>query len=138
MVYNVLCQVISIHPQLKNGLKNFKLWSLTQVFFEIRFVKLGNQVKNIPPLPTQLTKKCKQLQFISVMSVLVAVDVQVVSSSNANKQENHSRDRCADCSNTQMQLGCTKNRISKGLKLLTINLRKLSHAFQKQISTSIA
>ena len=27
------------------------------------------------------------------MNVLVAVDVQVVSSSNANKQENHSRDR---------------------------------------------
>ena len=42
------------------------------------------------------------------MSVLVAVDVQVVSSSNANKEENHSRDRCADCSNAQMQLGCTK------------------------------
>ena len=34
------------------------------------------------------------------MNVLVAADVQVVSSSNANKQENHSRDRCADCSNT--------------------------------------
>ena len=42
------------------------------------------------------------------MNVLVAVDVQVVSSSKANKQENHSRDRCTDCSNTQMQLGCTK------------------------------
>ena len=42
------------------------------------------------------------------MNVFVAVDVQIVSSSNANNQENHSRDRCADCSNTQMQLGCTK------------------------------
>ena len=43
------------------------------------------------------------------MNILVAVDVQVVSSSNANKQENHSRDRCADCSNTQMQhLGVQK------------------------------
>ena len=66
---------------------------------------------------------------LSVMNVLVAVDVQVVSSNNVNKQENHSRDRCADCSNTQMQFGCTKNRISKGLKLLTVNRRKLSHAF---------
>ena len=65
------------------------------------------------------------------MNVFVAVDVQIVSSSNANNQENHSRDRCADCSNTQMQLGRTKKRVSKGLKLLTINLRKLSHAFQQ-------
>ena len=31
-------------------------------------------------------------KFISVTNILVAVDIQVVSFSNANKQENHSRD----------------------------------------------
>ena len=53
---------------------------------------------------------------LSVMNVLVAVDVQVVSSNNVNKQENHSRDRCADCSNTQMQLGCRKKSYFKGIE----------------------